>query len=128
MVSNFLKASREEMKLQLNSVLLQNKQDIKVYEFVPERPSLPCFVIAPGSPYITQGTAFCDFATRFEVMVLADKLTNQAATDLLDQLIVEAVDALETWFIEEVEQPSAYEANGGTFLGTKIQITADKTL
>ena len=128
MVSNFLKASREEIKLQLNSVLLQNKQDIKVYEFVPERPSLPCFVIAPGSPYITQGTAFCDFATRFEVMVLADKLTNEAATDLLDQLIIEAVDALETWFIEEVDQPSAFEINGGTFLGTKLQITADKSL
>ena len=128
MVSNFLAASREEIKLQLNSVLLQNKQDIKVYEFVPERPNLPCFVISPGSPYVTQGTAFCDFQTRFEVLVLADKLTNERATELLDQLIVEAVDALETWFIEEVEQPSAFEVNGGTFLGTKLQLTADKTL
>ena len=128
MVSNFLRASREEIKLQLNSVLLTNRQDIKVYEFIPERPSLPCFVISPGAPYISQGTAFCDFQTRFEVLVLADKLTNEAATTLLDQLIVEAVDALETWFIEEVEQPSAYEINGGTFLGTKLNITADKTL
>ena len=127
-MSNFLRASREEIKLQLNSVLLQNKQDIQVYEFIPERPSLPCFVISPSSPYVSQGTTFCDFATRFEVLILADKLTNQEATNLLDQLIVEALDALETWFIEEVEQPSAYEINGGTFLGTKIQITADKTL
>ena len=128
MVSNFLRASREEIKLQLNSVLLQNKQDIQVYEFIPERPALPCFVIAPSSPYISQGKTFCDFTTRFEVLILADKLTNQQATDLLDTLIVEALDALETWFIEEVEQPSAYEINGGTFLGTKIQLTADKTL
>ena len=127
-MSNFLRASREEIKLQLNSVLLQNKQDIKVYEFVPERPNLPCFVISPGSPYVTQGTAFCDFTTRFEVLVLADNLTNERATELLDQLIVEAVDALETWFIEEVEQPSAFEVNGGTFLGTKLQLTADKNL
>jgi hypothetical protein len=124
MVSNFLRASREEIKLQLQAV----EEDIQVYEFIPERPSLPCFVIAPSSPYISQGTSFCDFQTRFEVLILADKLTNQRATDLLDQLIVEAIDALETWFIEEVEQPSAFEINGGTFLGTKIQITADKTL
>ena len=61
-------------------------------------------------------------------MVLSDKLTNERATDLLDQLIIEAIDALETWFIEEVEQPSAFEINGGTFLGTKIQLTADKSL
>ena len=126
MVSNFLKASREEIKLQLNSVATE--ADIQVYEFVPERPALPCFVISPSSPYISQGTAFCDFSTRFEVLILADKLTNEAATDLLDQLIVEAIDALETWFIEEVEQPSAFEVNGGTFLGTKIQLTADKSL
>ena len=128
MVSNFLRASREEIKLQLQAVLLTNRQDIQVYEFIPERPSLPCFVIAPSSPYISQGKSFCDFQTRFEVLILADKLTNQRATDLLDQLIVDGIDALETWFIEEVEQPSAYEINGGTFLGTKIQITADKTL
>ena len=127
-MSNFLAASREEIKLQLNSVLLQNHQDIQVYEFVPERPNLPCFVISPSSPYVSQGTAFCDFQTRFEVLVLADKLTNEAATTLLDTLIVEAIDALETWFIEEVEQPSAYEVNGSTFLGTKLQLTADKSL
>jgi hypothetical protein len=125
-VSNFLRASREEIKLQLNAV--STEQDIQVYEFVPERPSLPCYVISPSSPYVSQGTTFCDFTTRFEVLILADKLTNQEATNLLDNLIVEALDALETWFIDEVEQPSAYEINGGTFLGTKIQITADKTL
>ena len=125
-MSNFLKASREEIKLQLNSVATE--ADIQVYEFVPERPALPCFVISPSSPYISQGTAFCDFTTRFEVLVLAGQLTNKAATDLLDQLIVDAIDALETWFIEEVEQPSAFEVNGGTFLGTKIQLTADKSL
>ena len=125
-MSNFLRASREEIKLQLNAV--STEQDIQVYEFVPERPSLPCFVISPSSPYVSQGTTFCDFTTRFEVLVLAGQLTNEEATNLLDNLIVEALDALETWFIDEVEQPSAYEINGGTFLGTKIQITADKTL
>jgi hypothetical protein len=126
MVSNFLKASRDEIKLQLNSIATEH--DIKVYEFIPERPNTPCFILSPGSPYVTQGTAFCDFATRFEVLVLAGKSTNEAATNLLDQLIVESVDALETWFIEEVETPSAFEINGATFLGTKIQITADKSL
>ena len=39
------KGGKEEIKLQLNSVLLQ-KNKIKV---IPERPNLPCFVIAPGS-------------------------------------------------------------------------------
>jgi hypothetical protein len=126
MVSNFLAASRDEIKLQLNSIATEH--DIKVYEFIPERPTTPCFILSPGSPYITQGTAFCDFATRFEVLVLAGKSTNEAATNLLDQLIVESVDALETWFIDEVETPSAFEINGATFLGTKIQITADKSL
>ena len=127
-MSNFLKAAREEIKLQLNSVLLMNHQDMRVFEYIPERPSLPCFIITPGSPYVSQGTAFCDFTTKFEVLILADNSTNEAATDLLDQLVVEALDALETWFIEEVEVPQAYEINGSLLLGTKIQITADKSL
>ena len=105
-----------------------SKQDIQVYEYVPERPSLPCFIIAPGSPYVTQGTAFCDFQTRFEVLVLAEKATNEISTDLLDQLVVETLDSLDTWFIEEVEQPSQFEINGALLLGTKIQIQADKSL
>jgi len=105
-----------------------NHQDMRVYEYIPERPSLPCFIITPGSPYVTQGTAFCDFTTKYEVLVLADNSTNETATDLLDQLVVEALDALETWFIEEVEVPQAYEINGALLLGTKIQISADKSL
>lgn len=127
-MSNFLKAAREEIKLQLNSTLLTNHQDMRVYEYVPERPSLPCFIISPGTPYVTQGTAFCDFQVNFEVLVLADNATNETSTDKLDTLVVEAIDALETWFITEVDQPSQFEINGSLLLGTKIQITADKSL
>ena len=127
-MSNFLKASREEIKLQLRSVLMLNRQDIQIYEYIPERPNTPCFIVTPGSPYVTQGNAFCDFQTRFEVLILADKSTNETATDLLDQLVTESLDALETWYIEEVEVPQAYEINGALLLGTKVQITADKSL
>ena len=100
----------------------------QVYEFVPPKPVPPCFIISPGSPYVSQGQAFTDFTTNFEVVILAGSATNETETDKLDELITNAIDALETWFIEEVEVPQAYEINGALLLGTKIQISADKSL
>ncbi len=122
-MSNFLKAARAEVKMELATL-----GDNQIYEFIPERPSTPCFVLSPGSPYIQQGQAFTDFAVRFDVLVLSGKATNEVETDTLDSLIVDAIDALETWFIEDVETPSQFEINGALYLGTKISITADKTL
>ena len=45
-----------------------------------------------------------------------------------NDLIIKSLDALETWDIEGVEQPSQFEINGSYFLGTKITISQDKSL
>lgn len=123
MGSNFLASAREEVKFELTQV-----GEGQVYDFVPERPSTPCFVISPGAPYLEQGRTFCDFQVRFEVLILSGQATNQTETENLDRLVCEAIDQLETWFIESVEQPAAYEINGATLLGTKVSVTAEKTL
>jgi hypothetical protein len=123
MVSNFLKAARQEIRMELATL-----GEGQVYEFVPPKPVPPCFIISPGSPYVSQGPSFCDFTTKFEVVVLAGSATNETETDKLDDLITNAIDALETWFIEEVETPTTFDINNNLFLGAKLRITADKTL
>ncbi len=127
-MSNFLKASREEIKLQLNSVLMINREDVHIYEHIPARIAAPCFVISPGSPYVEQGNSFCDFAVRYEVLALSGVASNEVETDNLDHFLAEALDALDTWHIESVEQPSQYELNGAAYLGAKINLLADKSL
>ena len=122
-MANFLKAARQEIRVELTST-----GEGQVYEFIPPKPVAPCFVIAPGAPYISQGQAFTDFTCRFEILILSGSATNEAETDNLDRLIVEAIDALDTWFIEEVETPTQFEINGNLYLGAKLQISQDKSL
>ena len=98
------------------------------YEFVPSRINAPCFIISAGSPYISQGQTFTDFTLRFEVLALSGVATNEVETDKLDALLTNAIDALDTWFVDEVEQPQQFEINGVAYLGARINISTDKTL
>ena len=118
---NFLRAARDEVKVLLKDAGV-------VYEYIPERITPPCFIIAPGSPYVGEGTTFTDFRVRFEVIALSGKATNDQETDAIDSLISDAIDALETWFIDGVETPSQFELNNAAYLGTRINISADKEL
>jgi len=123
MVSNLLSSARQEISLQLGTI-----GEGLIYTHIPQRPNPPCFVVSAGSPYLEEGETFCEFRCRFDILILSGHAQNENETDNLDELICSAVDALETWDIEGVEQPSQYEINGAYFLGTKITLSQDKTL
>ena len=122
MSNNFLKSSRQEIKLQLTPLAEQ------VYETIPARVNAPCFIVSPGSPYVEEGETFTDFAVRFEVVALAGVATNEVISEELDTLIINALDALDTWGIEGVDTPSQFEINGANYLGTRINVVAEKSL
>lgn len=122
MSNNFLKSSREEIKLLLTPLAEQ------VYESIPARVNAPCFIVSPGSPYVEEGETFTDFAVRFEVVALAGVATNEVVSADLDTLIINAIDALDTWGIEGVDTPSSFEVNGANYLGTRINVVAEKSL
>ena len=121
---NTLATARHNITL----AITQELPDLSTYGFVPGRPNVPCFVVEPGSPYMSEGETFCDFNVRFSCILLADNATNENATEKLDQLICEVIDALDAWTVESVEQPSQFEVNNNHFLGTRIDIVAPKTL
>lgn len=118
---NTLKSARQEIKLLLGGV------DAQVYESIPERPAPPCVVIEPASQYMGQGQTFDNFNVGFNLVLLVGKGSNDMETDSLDQLICDCIDAVDTWFVDSVDQPSQFEINGSEFLGTRMEITADKT-
>ena len=122
-VSNFLKEGRAEISLQLGTI-----GEGLIYTHIPQRPNPPCFIVSPGSPYVEEGETFTEFRCRFDVLILAGHAQNEGETENLDDLIIKSLDALETWDIEGVEQPSQFEINGSYFLGTKITISQDKNL
>lgn len=121
-MSNTLKTTREEIKVILNAV------GVGVVGHIPGRIAPPTAIVEPGSPYMEMGETFSDFNVRMNVVLLAGAAGNEVATDELDQLICTAVDALDTFDIEAVEQPEAFEINGAQYLGARIRLLANKDL
>ena len=121
---NTLATARHNITL----AVTQEVPELNVYSYVPGRPNVPAFVVEPGSPYMQEGETFCDFIVTYSCLLLAENATNENATEKLDQLICEVIDALDEWTVTGVEQPSQFEVNNNYFLGTRIDIQAPKTL
>jgi hypothetical protein len=119
---NTLKSVRQEISVQLSAAGISN------YEFVPSRVNVPAAIIEPGSPYMEQGETFADFTVRMNVVLLVAGTTNDTATDELDQLIVNAIDALDTFDIEAVGSPEGFELNAAQYLGSRLNLVTTKDL
>ncbi len=121
---NTLKALRKEIGLQLAAA------GITCLEFIPERlGSVPAAVIEPGSPYLQQGETFSelDFLYRFDVILLVAG-TNETATDSLDQLICDAIDAMDTFQIESVNQPEMVSIGNVDYPGARVTVLTQREL
>jgi hypothetical protein len=75
-----------------------------------------------------QGETFTDFLVRMNIVLLAANATNEVATAELDELICVAIDALDTFDIEQVNQPEAFEINGAQYLGARLNLVTQKDL
>ena len=121
-MANTLKAARDELALLLTSA------GVSVHSYIPERITPPVAVIEPGSPYMEEGTTFCEFQVRFNVVLLAAHATNENATNHLDQAICDIIDKVDTFDLEGVEQPLAFEAGTASYLGTRLSFVTEKDL
>lgn len=121
-MTNTLRAVRNEASFLLTAA------GVTTYEFVPPRAVPPAAVIEAGSPYMEQGETFTDFLVRINVVLLASTATNEEATNELDQLLCDAIDALETFDVEAVDQPSTFDMNGNQYLGVRIRLVCNKDL
>ena len=121
-MANMLKSVREEARVLLAAA------GVTVYEYIPARISPPAAVMEPGNPYIEQGQTFSEFNVRLSVVLVAGQSSNEKATDDLDQLICSAMDALDTFDIESVEQPATYDFNGAQLLGARVNLVTNKDL
>lgn len=114
-MANMLRAARDELKTQLTAA------GITVHDHVPERLAPPAAVIEPGSPYVTSGDTFCDYMTRFNVVLFAAVAANKVATDELDRHICAVLEAVDTFDLDGVDSPSTFDVNGAAYLGARIQ-------
>jgi hypothetical protein len=91
----------------------------------------PAAIVIPGSPYIEHrdGNTFGQLTVNLRVVLIAPKSANSVQTELLDDLIEFALDALHQDFtVEQVEQPGSMTVGNSTYLATFIRISSPITL
>ena len=119
---NTLAGCRTELRLLLGAA------GVSVIDHIPERVVPPAALLEPGSPYMEDGETFCELTVRFQLVILAPVAVNEVETNALDQLICDAIDALDTWNVERVDQPQGFEINNAQFLGARIYIRSEREL
>ncbi|MBL6760915.1 MAG: hypothetical protein ISQ15_09640 [Ilumatobacteraceae bacterium] len=121
-MANTLRAARDELALLLSGA------GVSCFPYLPEKVTPPVAVIEPGSPYMVQGDTFESFTVRFNVIILAAPATNETATAALDQAVCDVIDAVDTFYVDNVEQPSSFTTGGADFLGTRIEFSVVKPI
>lgn len=122
MASNMLASSRALLAQQLVSA------GVTVSDHVPERINPPLAVIEPGTPYVQAGQTFTEFEVRYQVILLAATAANQVASSELDRLIVAVLDAVDTFDLDQVDQPSQFDTGSAQFLGTRLTFSTHSEL
>jgi len=117
---NTLAACRQELRLLLATV------GVTVYDYVPNRVVPPAVVLQPAGTWIEPGETFCDVEISFDVIAVASPVTNETATAELDQLVMDVLDAIDTWEINGVSAPDALTSGGTEYLSAAITFTTTK--
>lgn len=120
---------------EINDAKVQFKSDLttaglNVLEYVPERITPPIVIVNAASPYVTTAE-FGEYTLGIELVLVASTATNKKATENLDQLIEDALLAIEplTYVrLTSVNQPYNLQTNNAEYLSTNIYLQLAITL
>jgi hypothetical protein len=119
-----INASKVEFKLELQEA------GLNVLEYVPERITPPIVILNAAQPYL-QTAQFGEWSLGLELVLVASTATNKKATENLDQLIEDVLNAIEplTYVrITSVNQPYNLQTNNAEFLAANVYVQLDITL
>jgi hypothetical protein len=119
-----INASKVEFKLELAEA------GLKVLEYVPERITPPVVILNAAQPYL-QTAQFGEWSLGLELVLVASTATNKKATENLDQLIEDVLNAIEplTYVrITSVNQPYNLQTNNAEYLAANVYCQLDITL
>lgn len=101
------------------------------FAYLPERLSPPCAIVSAADPYMTsEDVPFGTFRMKLEVRLVTRPGANETVTDDLDDLIAQAITALDdtTWAVEDVSPPYTLASSGGSYLAASLTINDNITL
>jgi hypothetical protein len=119
-----INASKVEFKLELAEA------GLNVLEYVPERITPPIVILNAAQPYM-QTAQFGEWSLGLELVLVASTATNKKATENLDQLVEDVLNAIEplTYVrITSVNQPYNLQTNNAEYLAANVYVQLDITL
>jgi len=119
-----INATKVEFKLELVDA------GLNVLEYVPERITPPIVIVNSASPYL-ETAEFGEWNLGLELVLVSSTATNKTATENLDQLIEDVLNAIEpiTYArITAVNQPYNLQANNAEYLSATINCKLNITL
>ncbi|NRD25550.1 hypothetical protein [Frigoribacterium sp. VKM Ac-2836] len=120
-----LAAEREYVRNILADLIGENGA---AYTYIPERTTLPAYLVTPNSPYISNGQTYGTATLRLEVTYVSSHGGNEKVTQEVDDAISAAVVALmqdpaSRIAIDGADQPHSIRLNGQDYLSQSIQIS-----
>jgi hypothetical protein len=104
---------------------------LDVVDYIPGRVVPPVVIISSGSPYITPETVGNEYELNLDLKCVAMTADNQMATNALDLLVEQVINALSDLHyiqMKQVNQPYALEANGAVYLAADVGVLVSITL
>jgi len=101
---------------------------LTAFPYIPARINPPLAVIAAGSPFVSsEGVAFGEFKTRWEITVIAPTGANDVSTEKLYDLVEDSIVALvnSKYIVDEAGKAYALEANGAMYAAIDIKINTN---
>jgi hypothetical protein len=124
-MSNEITASKAEFALDLQTAGLE------VLDYVPERIVPPIIIITSGSPYLVAETIGNEYRLGLNLTLVASTATNEEATEALDELIADTVNAISTLgyvVLKTVNPPYRLAANNAEYLASDLNLDLSITL
>ena len=123
MTVNEITASRQEFALALVDAGLD------VLSFVPERIVPPVVIINAGAIYLEPETIGREYNLNLEVTAVASQAVNEQATETLDALIEQTINALPGYArLINVQKPYILQANQAEYLAANLGVQLSITL
>lgn len=110
------------------ALALQN-EGIDVVPFIPGRVTPPIVILRSGAPYITNASIGHEFILGLELVCVAMTADNEQATEALDQLLEDVINALPAYAtMRQVGEPYSLDVNNAQYLAATIQTDIEITL
>jgi hypothetical protein len=115
--------AKSELKLDLADA------GLTVSDYVPERIVPPIVILVADTPYMTQASIATEYDLHLRLVCIASNAVNKKATEILDQLIEDAVNGLPAYCLfKTVGQPYTLQANNAEYMAADISINLQLTI